>query len=43
MSRLGVDILGIGLLGPGLADWDSAAALLRDPAGWQAAATVVRR
>jgi len=41
MNSLSVDILGIGLLGPGLADWASAAPLLREPALWQAGATVV--
>lgn len=38
---LSASVLGIGLLGPGLADWASGAALLRDTALWQAAATVV--
>lgn len=41
MSGIPFDILGIGLLGPGLADWASAAPLLRDPALWQAAPTAV--
>lgn len=36
-----VHIAGIGLLGPGLADWAGAEALLRDPAGWQRAPTVL--
>lgn len=36
-----VSVLGIGLLGPGLADWDSAAPLLRVPALWQPTAAVV--
>lgn len=39
MIRVG--IAGIGLLGPGLTDWDSARPALRDPAAWQPAATVV--
>ena len=34
-------VLGVGLLGPGLADWTGGQALLRDPALWQHAATVV--
>ena len=38
---LQVHITGIGLLGPGLADWATGRALLADPAAWQAAATVV--
>lgn len=38
---LSADILGIGLLGPGLLDWTGGAALLRDPALWQHNATVV--
>jgi len=29
-----VDVAGIGLLGPGLADWASGQVALRDPAGW---------
>ncbi len=41
MTRLHADILGIGLLGPGLADWATGAALLREPASWQHSATVV--
>lgn len=41
MSGIGFDILGIGVLGPGLADWASAAPLLRAPAPWQPMATVV--
>lgn len=41
MSGIGFDILGIGLLGPGLADWETGAPLLRDPTLWQHAATVV--
>ena len=40
-GTLAVDIAGIGLVGPGLADWDAAAAALRDPAGWLGAPTVV--
>lgn len=34
-------ITGIGLLGPGLSDWASGQAALRDPATWQHASTVV--
>lgn len=41
MSGIGLDLLGIGLLGPGLADWDRGSPLLRDPNLWQHAATVV--
>lgn len=41
MSTLSADILGIGLLGPGLADWATGAALLRDTAAWQNTPTVV--
>lgn len=41
MSQLSADILGVGLLGPGLADWASAAPLLRQPARWQTSATAV--
>ena len=36
-----VGIAGIGLLGPGLADWDGGRASLRDPANWQSAPTLV--
>jgi Beta-ketoacyl synthase, N-terminal domain len=36
-----VHVAGIGLLGPGFADWAGGRALLRDPAGWQRVATVV--
>lgn len=38
---LAVEILGIGLLGPGLADWAGGAALLRTPAAWQNTPTQV--
>jgi Beta-ketoacyl synthase, N-terminal domain len=41
MNPLSADILGLGLLGPGLADWATGAALLREPGLWQNAATVV--
>ena len=34
-------VLGVGLLGPGLADWNSGRALLHTPSAWQPAATVV--
>jgi hypothetical protein len=40
-TPLAVHVAGIGLLGPGLADWATGQALLRDPATWQHAATVV--
>ncbi|MBX3602844.1 MAG: beta-ketoacyl synthase chain length factor [Rubrivivax sp.] len=36
-----VVVAGIGLVGPGLADWATGAALLRDPGGWVTAVTVV--
>lgn len=36
-----VGVAGIGVLGPGLADWTQARALLREPALWQRAATLV--
>lgn len=36
-----VQVRGVGLLGPGLADWASGQALLRQPADWVNAATVV--
>ncbi len=36
-----VHVIGIGAIGPGLADWATAAPLLRDPATWQRAATAV--
>jgi Beta-ketoacyl synthase, N-terminal domain len=38
---LEVRVTGIGLLGPGLADWTAGAALLRDPSTWLRTATVV--
>jgi hypothetical protein len=38
---LTVELRGLGLLGPGLVNWPDAAALLREPASWQRAATVV--
>jgi hypothetical protein len=34
-GSLQVHVLGIGLLGPGLVDWASGAAMLRHPADWQ--------
>ncbi len=34
-------ILGVGLLGPGLSDWATGQALLRDPTLWHSAATAV--
>lgn len=39
--KLHVKVSGIGVLGPGLADWAGGQALLRDPSLWQAAATTV--
>jgi hypothetical protein len=36
-----VVVAGIGLVGPGLADWAAGASLLREPAGWAATPTVV--
>ncbi len=36
-----ISILGVGLLGPGLNDWATGQALLRDPTLWHSAATVV--
>ena len=36
-----IGIVGVGLLGPGLADWATGRALLREPALWQRTATVV--
>jgi len=40
-TTLAVHITGIGVLGPGLADWATGQALLREPATWLHAATVV--
>ncbi len=40
-GSLQVAVLGVGVLGPGLADWASGAALLREPALWQAQPTVI--
>ena len=40
-ATLSANILGIGLLGPGLVDWASGAALLREATLWQPATTVV--
>lgn len=40
-AHLTVHVSGIGLLGPGLADWATGAAALRDPATWVQGATVV--
>lgn len=36
---IAVHVAGVGLLGPGLADWTSGQAALRDPAGWLHAPT----
>lgn len=41
MSLLTVNVLGVGLLGPGLPDWAVGAAALREPASWVDASTVV--
>lgn len=38
---LAVTVRGVGLLGPGLHDWTHGAALLRDPAAWVEAPTVL--
>jgi Beta-ketoacyl synthase, N-terminal domain len=38
---LNVAIRGVGVLGPGLTDWNQAATVLRTPSDWAAAATVV--
>ncbi len=38
---LSVGICGVGLLGPGLSDWASGQALLREPGSWQPQATQV--
>jgi hypothetical protein len=38
---LEVNVTGIGLLGPGFADWAQGRRLLREPEGWQRSATVV--
>lgn len=40
-ATLQVQVAGIGVLGPGLADWATAAPLLREPVAWQPAATAV--
>jgi len=41
LTSLDVTIAGVGVLGPGLRDWAQAAAVLRTPSDWTAAATVV--
>ncbi len=41
MKEIGFDVIGIGVLGPGMPDWPRAAAALREPSTWQAARTVV--
>lgn len=38
---LAVDVLGVGLIGPGLPSWAHGAARLREPSTWSAAPTVV--
>jgi hypothetical protein len=38
---LHVDLCGAGLLGPGLADWSSGQALLKDPSAWTSSPTVL--
>jgi Beta-ketoacyl synthase, N-terminal domain len=40
-ASLQVAVIGIGVLGPGLADWASAQTLLRDASAWQNTPTVV--
>lgn len=40
-TALHCGVAGVGLLGPGLADWLQAAAVLRTPRDWQPSATVV--
>jgi hypothetical protein len=40
-AGLTIEIRGIGLLGPGLANWPEARERLREPAGWSPAPTVV--
>ncbi|HNT38096.1 MAG TPA: beta-ketoacyl synthase chain length factor [Rubrivivax sp.] len=40
-ARLHVGVQGVAVLGPGLPDWASAAACLREASGWQRAATAV--
>jgi hypothetical protein len=40
-AALNLGVRGVAVLGPGLADWDSAAPLLREPARWQRQPTVV--
>lgn len=41
LGVLQVAVLGVGVLGPGLADWATGAALLRQPADWQPQPTQV--
>ena len=41
MSVLSVNVLGVGLRGPGLEGWEKSAPLLRDAALWRAAPTVI--
>lgn len=38
---LAIDVRGVGLLGPGLPDWESGQALLREPSRWSPGATVL--
>jgi hypothetical protein len=38
---LAVDVLGVGLIGPGLSGWEQGAARLREPSTWTLAPTVV--
>ena len=40
-AALNLGVLGVAVLGPGLADWENAASLLREPARWQRQPTVV--
>jgi hypothetical protein len=41
VATLRVDVAGIGLVGPGLADWATGRALLADPSAWSPAPTVL--
>jgi hypothetical protein len=40
VTTLHVTIAGVGVLGPGLSDWEQAATVLRTPSDWSAAATL---
>jgi len=41
VPALSVRVMGVGLLGPGMVDWASGRALLREPAGWVSAPVVL--